>query len=95
MLGNEMSHHDCSQAKYLRTTAIGWGLMDSLDRVANALVGSRGKAYCDACLASNLMLERWQQVREVTTALAGSASFRRRFGICAACGRERIVIGSH
>ena len=69
--------------------------MDILDRIANALVGSRGKTYCDACLASNLMLDRGQQVQQVTAALADSASFQRRFGICSACGRQRIVIGSH
>jgi len=69
--------------------------MDVLDRVANALVGSRGKTFCDACLASGLILDRHQQVQQVTAALADSASFQRGFGKCSACGCERIVIGTH
>ena len=69
--------------------------MDILDRVANALVGSRGKSYCDACLASNLLLDPRQQVQQVTAALADSATFQRRVGKCSICSCERIVIGSH
>jgi hypothetical protein len=69
--------------------------MDATDRVANLLLGSRGNTYCDGCIASNLALDRRQQVPQVTNALADSASFQRSFSTCSVCGRERIVIGSN
>jgi hypothetical protein len=69
--------------------------MDATDRVANLLLGSRGNTYCDACIASNLTLDRRKQVPQVTNALADSASFHRSFSTCSVCGRERIVIGSN
>jgi len=68
--------------------------MDAVDRVANVLLGSRGNAYCNGCLAAGLSLDRGQAVSRITSALADSASFERAFGTCSACGRERIVISS-
>jgi hypothetical protein len=68
--------------------------MDAIKRVANFLLASRGNAYCNDCLAANFTLNHGREARQVTDALADSASFQRSFGTCSACGRERIVIGS-
>jgi len=70
-------------------------VMDAIERVANVLLASRGNTYCDSCLASNLTLQTRQEVQQVITALASSASFQRSFSSCSICGRERIVIGSN
>jgi hypothetical protein len=66
--------------------------MDAMDRVANVLLGGRGNTYCDSCLSECLAFEGRQNVREVTTALADSAFFQRRFGTCSVCGQGRLVI---
>jgi hypothetical protein len=68
--------------------------MDAMDRVANVLLGNRGNTYCDSCLAESLAFEERPDVRQVTSALADSASFQRRFGTCSMCGRDRLVIVS-
>jgi hypothetical protein len=69
--------------------------MDVTDRVANLLIGSRGDTYCDDCIASNLALNRRNQVPQVSSVLAGFSSFRRGFSRCSVCGREAIVIRSN
>ena len=66
-------------------------LMDSIDRVANVLLGNRGNTYCDSCLAESLAFD----VRQVTTALADSAFFQQRFSRCSICSCERVVIASN
>jgi len=68
--------------------------MDAVERVANVLLGSRGNAYCNGCLAESLRLGHGQEVSRVTSALADSESFERAFDTCSVCGRERIVISS-
>jgi hypothetical protein len=48
-----------------------WGgevIMDSSDRVANLLIGSRGDTYCDDCIAESLT---------INGAAAGSADYQR------------------
>jgi hypothetical protein len=66
---------------------------DNTARIANLLLGSRGRAYCDDCIASALSLPDRGKARRAATALSESASFRREFGTCSECGRERIVTG--
>ena len=81
----------------LDSEGLGWGkgeTMDAVERLANILIGSRGNAYCNACLAASLSRDRGQEVSRVTSVLADSALFERAFGNCSVCGRERIVIGS-
>ena len=66
--------------------------MDAMDQVANALFGSRGNNYCDACLAESLAFNGRRDVQRVTSVLADSASFQRIFGTCSICRNERLVI---
>ena len=70
-------------------------IMNSTDRVANLLIGSRGDTYCDDCIAASLTIDGRQQVRRITSSLAGSSSFRWEFGRCSVCGRETTVIRSN
>ena len=67
-------------------------VMEAMDRVANVLFGSRGNTYCDSCLSECLAFDAGDNVRQVTTALADSVFFQRRFGICSVCGQGRLVI---
>ena len=70
-------------------------VMDAMDRVPNVLLGNRRNTYCDSCLAESLTLEGPDNVRQVTSALADSSLFQRRFGICSMCRRDRLVIVSN
>jgi hypothetical protein len=70
-------------------------IMNSTDRVANLLIGSRGDTYCDDCIAASLTIDGRQQVRQITSSLAGSSSFRWEFSRCSVCGRETTVIRSN
>ncbi len=75
-----------------------WGgevIMDSSDRVANLLIGSRGDTYCDDCIAKNLAIDGRQQVQRITSALADLSSFHWEFSRCSVCGRETKVIRSN
>jgi hypothetical protein len=69
-------------------------VVDAMDRVANVLLGNRGITYCDSCLAESLTFEGSDNVRQVTSALADSSLFQRRFGTCSMCRRDRLVIVS-
>ena len=69
--------------------------MEAMDRVANVLLGNRGNTYRDACLAESLAFEGRHEVQQVTSALADSSLFQRRFGTCSMCGRDRLVIVSN
>src|SRR5205085_10397858 len=70
-------------------------VMDAMDRVANVLLGNRGNTYSDSCLAESLTLEGPDNVRQVTSALADSSLFQRRFGTCSMCRRDTLVIVSN
>jgi hypothetical protein len=75
-----------------------WGgevIMDSSDRVANLLIGSRGDTYCDDCIAESLTIDGRQQVQRITSALADLSSFHWEFSRCSVCGRETKVIRSN
>lgn len=63
-----------------------------LERVANLLLGSRGKAYCEDCLASVLNCDDRDQTRRAMISLSDLSSFRRAFGRCAECDHDRLVI---
>lgn len=64
----------------------------TLERLANFLIASKGAAYCDDCLASALDCDGSSQARGSILALADLSSFRRTFGRCSKCRRERVVI---
>jgi hypothetical protein len=70
-------------------------VMDAMDRVANVLLGNRGNTYCDSCLAKSLAFDGRHEVQQVTSALADSSLFQRRFGTCSMCRRDRLVIVSN
>ncbi len=40
--------------------------MNSTDRVANLLIGSRGDSFCDDCISENLTMDGRQQVGRIT-----------------------------
>jgi hypothetical protein len=48
-------------------------------------------AYCDACLADNLMLVSRRQAQHVITELVSGGSFVRKSGKCRECAEIRIV----
>jgi hypothetical protein len=70
-------------------------ILNSSDRVANLLIGSRGDPYCDDCIAVSLSIDGRQQVQRITSALSDLSSFRWEFGRCSVCGRETRVIRSN
>ena len=51
------------------------------ERVADFLVKNKGKAYCNACLAGELGINR-RQAGNATLALAESGRFHRDSGAC-------------
>jgi hypothetical protein len=64
MVGSSASHN------VERAGATGGELiMNSTDRVANLLIGSRGDTYCDDCITESLTIDGRQQVQRITSAL--------------------------
>jgi len=61
-------------------------------RVNDHLSGKSPNAICDNCIQVELGLTQIAQATQITCALGTTADFRREQGVCATCGRERIVI---
>ena len=66
--------------------------MEKTDLAANLLFGSKGRCFCDSCMAEAVELTDRHQAQEIRTALAESGLFSQDFDCCALCGRETVVI---
>lgn len=55
------------------------------------LLKKDGRAWCDDCLSMQLAISPRQQVNSICNNLVRQEEFRRQRGVCAVCGRSKIV----
>lgn len=60
------------------------------DKIADYLMRSVGKSYCDDCLSSTLDIPP-QAVQQETSTLAEEGWLKRSDGQCACCGLTKLV----
>ena len=66
--------------------------MNLRERILVLLASRPSRALCVSCIARALgTLPR--SAHEATLRLEASAAFQRRYGVCAVCGKTRIVVG--
>jgi hypothetical protein len=68
--------------------------MTAKDRIAELLVRSGGRAFCDDCLSVMLSIQPRQQVQQKTAQLAADPRFVRSPGQCDRCDSNKRVIRS-
>ena len=61
------------------------------EQVRQAVRAQSGRGLCTACLAASLGANK-RTTEEAARCIEGDAEFRRAFGTCVSCGRDRLVI---